>query len=503
MSGKKRAGWAGIILFCGTALILKTVFLTKDASSSPSGRTRARTLSRLVTPWPFVLGNPVVVAQNQGEKTALVFEIVKKGKEHVKNRIYRRMAQAVVDELALNGYRAKLSVTACSDKACAIAQGKAASVSEVWTGKVSVISKVYAFGRVHHMYLYRWDTQSGKLLGAFDKFAEIHYGNPFRPHCRVPRKAQSIGCGNHHVLYIMGWLTRFILNPPKRPKPIPLKPVPAHAPLEGMVYVPEGDFVMGGYFGELDEQPEHMVFVSAYYLDKYETSNAEYWECVRARQCKASDLYRKSWHLMRPSYPVCGVSWFDAKGYCQWRGKRLATEAEMEKAARGTDGRRYPWGNKFDRSKLNLRGREDGHSYTAPVDAFANGQSPYGAHNLAGNVWEWCHDNVDKQYYEKSPRRDPMGPPWQKGMRKCMRAGTWMYNVPFYAAVTNRSPLWSWKRYKYTGIRCALSASDRNKYIAHKARLDQKLKARSRRTRSSRSSRSSDRSRTSERKGQP
>ena len=253
-----------------------------------------------------------------------------------------------------------------------------------------------------------------------------------------------------------------------------------------MVYVPEGDFVMGGYFGEFDEEPEHLVFLDAFYIDKYETSNKEYWESVWARQCKVAFYHNTHRYLMASKLPVFGVSWFDAVNYCKWRGKRLATEAEMEKAARGTDGRRYPWGNKFDRSKINLRGKEDGFKYTAPVDSMASGKSPYGAHHMSGNVWEWCHDNIDKQYYKKSPRRNPKGPPYQRGMRKCMRAGTWMYNVPFYGAVTNRSPQWGWKRYKYTGIRCALSASDRDKYLAHKARLDGKIEAIYRRKRRSR-----------------
>ncbi len=395
---------------------------------------------------------------------ALVFTIRKVGRNNVRGRIYRRMAAAVVDQLNLSGIPAALGPAGCNDRACALVRAKQAGATEAWTGTVSVVPKVYAKGRVHHVTLYRWDVASGKLLGTFDKYAELHYHTVYRSRCKTPRTAWFIGCGNKHLLYILHWLTKFILHPPKRPKPIAQQPVPPHPEIPGMSFVPAGPFIMGGYFGEFDEAPEHVVTLSAYYIDTYETSNKEYRECVRAHRCKPS-AYSHVVYLMHPNQPILGISWYDAKNYCAWRGKRLPTEAEMEKAARGTDGRRYPWGNEFKRNLINLRGKEDGYQWTAPVTAFAAGRSPYGVYNISGNVWEWCSDLIDKNYYRHSPAKDPKGPLHAKHLRRCMRGGTWMYNVPFYAAATNRSPQWPWKRYKYTGIRCALSASDRNRYL--------------------------------------
>jgi formylglycine-generating enzyme required for sulfatase activity len=429
--------------------------------------------------WAQIAGDG---AKRANHRTALVFRFHKVGREHVRRRIYRRLSKAVVTQLNTLGFSARLAAQKCTAKRCAIQAARAAGVAEAWTGTVSVTSKVYASGRVHHLTLNRWDVRTGKLKATFDKYAEVHYGNLRQARCRHWKRARHIGCGNHHLLYIAAWLTRFVVKPPKRPQPIPFKPVGAHPKIPNMAYVPAGDFVMGGYFGEFDEAPPHLVYLDAYYMDRTETSNAEYKECVRYGPCKPSALRTKV-YLMHPKQPVCGVSWFDARTYCRWRGKRLATEAEMEKAARATDGRRFAWGNTFDRKKLNLRGREDGYRWTAPVDSLPAGKSAYGIYHLSGNVWEWCHDNIDKQYYKKSPRKNPQGPPFRRRMRKCMRAGTWMYNVPFYASTTNRSPLWSWKRYKYTGIRCALSGRDRSTHLTHAKRLARRLAKKKRRQR--------------------
>ncbi len=441
-----------VCLLCGTSWSARASGLA-DLFAFPSARPLPGLLLAQASSSPVPRGR------------AIVFTIRQVGRNTVRGRIYRRMAAAVVDELRLQGLEAILGPKGCNEPGCALAAARAAGGTEAWTGTVSVIPKVYAKGRVHHVTLSRWDVASGKLLGRFDKYAELHYHTIYRSRCQSPQSAWFIGCGNKHLLYILHWLTRFIMHPPARPKPIPQAPVPPHATVPGMAYVPEGPFIMGGYFGEFDEAPEHIVTLSAYYIDKYETSNREYRQCVRAHRCHRS-AYSNVVYLMHPDQPVLGVSWYDARDYCRFRGKRLPTEAEMEKAARGTDGRRYPWGNQFDRKRLNLRGKEDGYQWTAPVTAFAKGQSPYGVFNISGNVWEWCYDLIDKKYYEHSPARDPKGPLHGKHLRRCMRGGTWMYNVPFYASTTNRSPQWPWKRYKFTGIRCALSAKDRAGYMA-------------------------------------
>ena len=167
-----------------------------------------------------------------------------------------------------------------------------------------------------------------------------------------------------------------------------------------MVLVPAGEFSMGDDQDD-DEKPTHRVYLDAFYIDKYEVTNAHFQQFVQAmghrtQAERAGD--NMTWRAPRGSgssiagleqHPVVRVSQEDAKAYCTWAGKRLPTEAEWEKAARGTDGRIYPWGNQFDSKRGNFAGRTKG---TVPVGSYEGGQSPYGAHDMAGNVWEWVAD---------------------------------------------------------------------------------------------------------------
>jgi len=216
-------------------------------------------------------------------------------------------------------------------------------------------------------------------------------------------------------------------------------------PPEVMVHVPAGEFLMGSNEGdpdaEDDEHPQHTVYVGEFWIDKTEVTNAQYRKCVETGACRAPTTYDYGDPTYSDSskadHPVVCVSWQDATTYCEWAGKRLPTEAEWEKAARGTDGRKYPWGNSFDGSKVNFcdvncgldwkdSGADDGYQRTAPVGSYPEGASPYGALDMAGNVWEWCQDWYDEDYYASSPQRDPQGP--SSGGSRAIRGGSWCFN---------------------------------------------------------------------------
>ena len=134
--------------------------------------------------------------------------------------------------------------------------------------------------------------------------------------------------------------------------------------------------------------------------------------------------------LAGKDYPIVGISWKGATAYCEWLSKRLnssfflPTEAQWEKAARGTDGREYPWGKSSPTGdRANFYGNTDGYKYMAPVGSFPNGASPYGALDMAGNVWEWCRDRSHRNYYKNSPKNNPQGP--ESDVYRVMRGGGW------------------------------------------------------------------------------
>jgi len=227
-----------------------------------------------------------------------------------------------------------------------------------------------------------------------------------------------------------------------------------------LVFVPAGDFLMGAADDDddpwvwPDQQPQRVVYLGAYWIDRTEVTNAMFQRFVAATGHDAGSAWRDR-ASGKPDHPVGGVNWFDAKAYCRWAGRSLPTEAEWEKAARGTDGRKHPWGNEEpDESRCNRDMQEGG---TTPVGKYSpKGDSPYGAADMIGNVWEWVADWYDSGYYAGAPRENPPGP--GSGTSRVLRGGSWLsYDGNVRAANRDRgSPGY---RFHSFGFRCARSPS--------------------------------------------
>lgn len=222
-----------------------------------------------------------------------------------------------------------------------------------------------------------------------------------------------------------------------------------------MVQIPEGPFRMGGVEGDPDEAPEHQVYLSTYYIDQKEITQGEYEQYVKMTKrgkpfipVFEDDITK----ITKPDLPAIGMSWADAAAYCKWAEKRLPTEAEWEKAARGEGRRRYPWGDDFGSHLANLDGAEDGFKYLAPPGSFEAGRSPYGLYDMTGNVAEWVADTYDERYYAKSPFRDPQGP--SEGEHKVIRGGSWR-ETAHGARVAKRFQAKMLRTDSSIGFRCA------------------------------------------------
>jgi formylglycine-generating enzyme required for sulfatase activity len=282
----------------------------------------------------------------------------------------------------------------------------------------------------------------------------------------------------------------------EKPAPPRTAALPPESPAERVV-IPTGEFTMGSTREEVDrvierckksghvetycrgqherELPGHRVALDEFFIDRHEVTNAQFDRFVRATayrttaeregsgrawlsrdgrwQWLAVDL--ATWRqpagpgsAAAPAAPVVQVSWPDADAFCKWTGKRLPTEAEWEKAARGTDGRRYPWGETWDGSRVN-GASADG---VRAVGSYPAGASPYGVHDMAGNVWEWVADWFGSDYYQHSPERNPRGP--AAGDSKVLRGGSWIVN-PFLLRATHRRNAPPESRDNETGFRCA------------------------------------------------
>jgi sulfatase modifying factor 1 len=236
-----------------------------------------------------------------------------------------------------------------------------------------------------------------------------------------------------------------------------------------MVLIPEGSFPMGVPHGDRDggrdEYPRHDVFVNNFYIDKFELTNSRYLEFVKATNHRIpqnpKNATRNLWEgdtitESLADRPVINVDWADAQAYCQWAGKRLPTEAEWEKAAKGTADRRFPWGNVEPTNKhLNFNQQWIGEKTLMPVGSYELGKSPFGVYDMAGNVWEWVNDWYDAKYYEKSPAKNPMGP--ESGTKRVLRGSGWQNETPtvrIFTRVDSDPTI----RNESTGFRCAMDA---------------------------------------------
>ena len=253
----------------------------------------------------------------------------------------------------------------------------------------------------------------------------------------------------------------FTPKPTDTPRPTPIQNLGIGSskisPIDGvtMMYVPVGEFAMGSDSGGSDEKPVHTLYLDAFWIDKFEATNALYKKCVDAGKCLPSNptsSYTRSAYYGNSqfdNFPVIYVSWDDANKYCTWVGKKLPTEAQWEKAARGMEGRVYPWGNTFDIGKLNSYG--SGKGDTISVGSYLAGASPYGAMDMAGNVWEWVADWYGENYYASSQRNNPTGP--TSGQYRVLRGGPWDGGQDLVRAA-NRFNLAPDYRYHNVGFRC-------------------------------------------------
>ena len=249
-----------------------------------------------------------------------------------------------------------------------------------------------------------------------------------------------------------------------------------------MVYVPAGNFLMGSPegVGDADENPQHTVYLDAYWIDETEVTNSMYQKCVSTGFCtEPSDKssYTRPSYYGNPdyaNYPVIYVNWNQAAQYCSWAKRRLPTEAQWEKAARGENGLIYPWGNEsptgnlvnFADASSNLSFADnsinDGFADTSPVGSFPQGASPYGALNMAGNVWEWVADFYSDSYYFESSNggssiiSNPFGP--GSGDQYVFRGGSW-YSTIRLLRTANRNWDIPTQVFHNLGFRCAMPAN--------------------------------------------
>ena len=298
-------------------------------------------------------------------------------------------------------------------------------------------------------------------------------------------------CSLLAVVWLTSGLARADEARPVKPEPTPAAPHPqaaeseskparkAHPPAHGrqaskaralpklpaaitgkdgapMVLVPAGEFPMGSEQGDDDEQPVHRVYLESFYLDTFEVTNGRFAKFVAAIQSEPPwGFADQEMPVVHAEQPVRWVNWLEATGYCLWAGKRLPTEAEWEKAARGMDGRLYPWGNEPPTPAQAVFGLKEGAETVAPIGNRDQGSSPYGVHDLAGNLYEWVADWYDEAFYTMQPTINPRGP--TEGTTKGQRGGSYI-NGPYRLRAAFRTKGDPTEHDPHVGFRCAHDA---------------------------------------------
>ena len=226
--------------------------------------------------------------------------------------------------------------------------------------------------------------------------------------------------------------------------------------LATLITIPAGEFVMGSKAGDgqPDESPQRTVYLDAYAIDKYEVMVEQYAAYLKKSGAEPPDFWDRVNQKEDGNRPVVGVDWLDAKDFCEFYGKQLPTEAQWEKAARGTDGRKYPWGNDDPGPLFANFSSGVSFSYSkslAAVGSYESGKSPYGVYDMVGNVWEWVLDNYDKAYYQVASPKNPAGP--STSDYKVIRGGSWSKR-PAVARSAGRMFLSPNTRSNSLGLRC-------------------------------------------------
>jgi len=233
-----------------------------------------------------------------------------------------------------------------------------------------------------------------------------------------------------------------------------------------LIWIPPGDFAMGAGSEDrearADEKPLHRVTLSGYWIYQYEVTNRQFALFVHHTGYSATPEWEEFWEKSGDHYPVVFITFQDAMAYCRWAGSQLPTEAQWERAARGSDERFFPWGNFFDNSRFNcwdspvLAGRANFFDGKGPskVGACRGGDSPCGAADMAGNVWEWCLDTYEENFYEKSPGNDPFCSR-ERSTFKVVRGGSWN-EIPRNCRLTRRVKMDAGSAARDRGFRCVI-----------------------------------------------